>query len=286
MKKLIWAFVGLALSGCAAMPYQAMPSPLINQYSIQEQQAQQVQQAQQAQQEQQAQQAQRIQEEENYKNNLQAWVGHRERELIESCGVPDSVYPIDAQTKVIKYQRATTFNIGGFATGFLMPGGLIDVDVIPPSNLTFSCVSEFTISNGIISNWRAEGNSCRMPSDPNIFLEVTADKATAAIDEKIKVDYILYTRYDTKYEGFLTQGKFDGFRTDYFLNPINSTNKTTDINGKKYIKAVVYSLNIYPISKGDLIIEPGSIKVSVKSNNGSARREIIIPSKSIAIHVK
>jgi len=125
-------------------------------------------------------------------------------------------------------------------------------------------------------------------SDTNIIFEVTSDKTTAAINEKIKLDYNLYTRYDTRYEGFESEGRFRGFWIEQATTPQPATRGIVVLNGKRYVKATIRETILSPIYSGDLVIDPGIIKVSIRGEDqqkNADKRTMLLNSKPITIHV-
>ncbi|MFH0984322.1 MAG: VWA domain-containing protein [Candidatus Omnitrophota bacterium] len=132
--------------------------------------------------------------------------------------------------------------------------------------------------------------------DKNIGIEVTADKTTVSVNEKIKLNYNLYTRYDVRYEGFETEGRFRGFELD--TPPLGSEipREVAKVNGKKYVKACVKTMFLSPIYGGDLVVNPGTAKVGIAEEskmraffglgpNQNKRRAALLDLKPIVIHV-
>lgn len=70
--------------------------------------------------------------------------------------------------------------------------------------------------------------------------------------------------------------------------------ETVKRNGKRYIKALIRRLTLYPIRAGDLVIETGQIKVSVRPAyqdleeeiaDKSSRKQMVLESSPVTVHV-
>lgn len=101
---------------------------------------------------------------ENYGKRLDTWVGSKESSLVATWGTPDSFYEADG----IRYLTYSSNN-SGYVAG------------IPPRTTTTyingkaytntvggtqgymhnkSCSTTFTVTNGVITNWKFKGNDC------------------------------------------------------------------------------------------------------------------------------
>ena len=130
--------------------------------------------------------------------------------------------------------------------------------------------------------------------DSNIGVEVTTDKTSVPVNGKIKLNYNLYTRYDTRYEGFITSPSLRGFSINEMPMDQRILRETVEVNGKKYIKACFKEVFISPIYAGDLVINPGVVKVTIAEEpsktkaflglRSNERRTVLFELKPITIH--
>lgn len=102
------------------------------------------------------------------------------------------------------------------------------------------------------------------PSDDNIFIQAWVDKTSVYPNEQILLSYSLYTRYDTRYEGFEEEPAVSGFWIEEFPMERNVQRETVRLNGKRYVKADVRRMALFPTAVADYTIRPGKIKVSIR----------------------
>ncbi len=100
-----------------------------------------------------------------YEQMLGSWVGVSDRELIEKWGAPDAVYEFDSTQKVVTYHQAKSVYFPGTSPTFYASRVGDTVSVTPvggtPGQLTnYSCKTDFTIENHVVTKWRWEGNNC------------------------------------------------------------------------------------------------------------------------------
>ncbi len=101
-------------------------------------------------------------------------------------------------------------------------------------------------------------------ADDNIFLRVNPSKRTVYSNEQLLLTYSLLTRYDTRYEGFETEPETSGFWVEEFPMERDIGRQTEIINRKKYMRADIKKLALFPTAPGEYVIKPGSIKASVQ----------------------
>lgn len=102
-----------------------------------------------------------------YEDELASWVGSTEREMYLSWGKPDDVFIMSENEKQLIYIRSNTIStatttripIGG---GLL--GGLGTMAFSSGGPVTSNCKVNYTLTNGIVTNWRWEGNVVSMCS--------------------------------------------------------------------------------------------------------------------------
>ncbi len=102
------------------------------------------------------------------------------------------------------------------------------------------------------------------PGDDNIFVRAWTDKTTAYPNEQIFLTYSLYTRYDTRYEGFEKEPQVSGFWIEEFPMERDIRRETVRFNDKRYIKADVKKMALFPTTPADYTIEPGTLKVTIR----------------------
>jgi hypothetical protein len=104
-------------------------------------------------------------------------------------------------------------------------------------------------------------------ADPNIFLKGWVDKTVAYPNEPIVLTYSLYTRQDTQYEGFSEEPVITGFWIEQFPSPEKLDKNVVQIAGKRYVRADVRKMILFPQGSGEYNLSPGSVKVSVEERS-------------------
>ncbi len=100
--------------------------------------------------------------------------------------------------------------------------------------------------------------------DENIFLRVQPSKRTVYTNEQLLLVYSLLTRYDTRYEGFEQEPETSGFWIEEFPMERDIGKQTETIERRKFVRADIRKMALFPTSPGEYTIKPGSIKVSVQ----------------------
>jgi len=101
-------------------------------------------------------------------------------------------------------------------------------------------------------------------TDDNLFVQAWVDRKTLYQNEQMLLTYSLFTRYDTRYEGFETEPETSGFWIEEFPMDRDVPHETVRVNGKRYVKADVKKLALFPTAPGNYTIQPGSLKVSIR----------------------
>lgn len=104
----------------------------------------------------------------------------------------------------------------------------------------------------------------RMVQDDNIFVKASVDKTTAYPNEQILLSYTLFTRYDTRYEGFEEEPSISGFWIEDFPLEKDLGRDTVSLNGKRYVKADIRKSALFPTAPAQYTINPGVLKVSIR----------------------
>lgn len=101
-------------------------------------------------------------------------------------------------------------------------------------------------------------------TDDNIFVQAWVDRKTLYQNEQMLLTYSLYTRYDTRYEGFDKEPETSGFWIEEFPMDRDVPRETVRRDGKRYVKADVKKLALFPTAPGNYTIQPGTLKVSIR----------------------
>ncbi len=104
------------------------------------------------------------------------------------------------------------------------------------------------------------------PEDQNIFVKAWVDKDTAFPNEQILLTYSLYTRYDTRYEGFEEEASVSGFWIEEFPPEKDVERETVRFNGLRYVKADIKRVALFPTAPADYTIQPGVLKASIRQD--------------------
>lgn len=108
------------------------------------------------------------------------------------------------------------------------------------------------------------GPPLQVSEDANVFARAWLDKKTVYPNEQILLTYTLYTRYDTRYEGFEEEPTVSGFWIEDFPLDRDLGKETVTVEGRRYVKADVRKIALFPTSPAHYTIQPGLLKVSVQ----------------------
>ncbi|MBI4970951.1 MAG: protein BatD [Candidatus Omnitrophica bacterium] len=97
-----------------------------------------------------------------------------------------------------------------------------------------------------------------------IFLRAYVDKTSVYPGEQILLTYSIYTRADTRYEGFEQEPEATGFWIEELPIGQNIDRSTVTINGRRYIKADIRKMALFATAPGEFPIQPGSVKASIE----------------------
>ncbi len=101
-------------------------------------------------------------------------------------------------------------------------------------------------------------------ADENIFVRAAVDKQTVYPNEQVLLSYTLYTRYDTRYEGFEEEPSVSGFWIEDFPLDRDLGRETVSLKGRRYVKADVRKIALFPTAPAEYTIYPGVMKASVR----------------------
>ena len=92
---------------------------------------------------------------------------------------------------------------------------------------------------------------------------MVADKTQIHMGEQSVLKYDVYTRYDTRYNGFKVKPDCPGFEVTPIKVESEKIERTVTRDDKRYVKAAIHEMILRPLEVGVHKIDPGSIKVSV-----------------------
>lgn len=101
-------------------------------------------------------------------------------------------------------------------------------------------------------------------ADDNIFVQAWVDQPTVYQNQQVLLTYSLYTRYDTRYEGFEEEPSVSGFWIEEFPMERDIEKQTVKVGGKPYVKADVRKMALFPTAAADYTIRPGKIRASIR----------------------
>lgn len=100
--------------------------------------------------------------------------------------------------------------------------------------------------------------------DENIFAQAWIDKKEVYPNEQVLLSYSLYTRYDTRYDGFEEEPQISGFWIEEFPMQKDVQRETVTVKGKRYIRADIRKIALFPTTPADYTINPGTMKASIR----------------------
>lgn len=106
-------------------------------------------------------------------------------------------------------------------------------------------------------------------SDEDIFIRATVDKKNVYVGEQIFMNYTLYTRMDTRLEGFVEEPETSGFWVEEFPLPQETQEEMANVGGLQYLKAEFKKVALFPTSPGSHEIYPGTVRCTVPERQQS-----------------
>jgi hypothetical protein len=102
----------------------------------------------------------------NFEKMLSTWVGVSEENLISRWGPPTRAYA-SGRTKYLTFDKSATGYVPGTPPTYstTVIGNTAYTNTHGGTSgyvYTKNCSTTFTITNGVVSSWRWEGNACRM----------------------------------------------------------------------------------------------------------------------------
>jgi len=103
-------------------------------------------------------------------------------------------------------------------------------------------------------------------ADNRIFADAQLSKKTVYQNEQVLLNYALFTSFDTRYEGFETEPALSGFWIEEFPMEKEVPREMVSIGGRRYIKAEIKKVALFPTASGKYTIQPGKIKTTIKQD--------------------
>ncbi|MBI2167071.1 MAG: BatD family protein [Candidatus Omnitrophica bacterium] len=111
---------------------------------------------------------------------------------------------------------------------------------------------------------RPSGGRPQLLQDENVFVKAWVDKPVVFPNEQVLLTYSLYTRYDTRYEGFEEEPSISGFWIEDFPLDRDLGKETVTVDGRRYVKADVRKIALFPTAAAQYTLQPGVLKISVE----------------------
>lgn len=134
------------------------------------------------------------------------------------------------------------------------------------SNQASSSPQSSSASSSMNQNVKVSKAQPPTGADSRIFAEAQLSKFSVYQNEQALLNYALYTSYDTRYEGFESEPELSGFWIEEFPMEKEVPREMVSIGGRRYIKADIKKLALFPASPGKYTIQPGKIKTTVKQD--------------------
>ena len=96
-----------------------------------------------------------------HENTLSSWYGSTEEQLVASWVVPTSFYELDGK-RYLTFSNSSQAMVGGYpsTTTYDYFGNAYTSGGSPPILVTSNCSITMVVDNGVINEWRYEGNNC------------------------------------------------------------------------------------------------------------------------------
>lgn len=111
---------------------------------------------------------------------------------------------------------------------------------------------------------QTSGSPPQVVQDDSVFVKAWIDKQSVYPNEQILLTYTLYTRYDTRYEGFEEEPSVSGFWIEDFPLDRDLGRETVLEKGRRYVKADIRKVALFPTTPAPYTIQPGVLKVSIR----------------------
>lgn len=125
----------------------------------------------------------------------------------------------------------------------------------------------------------------------NLMISATASRQSVYLGEELNVEYDLYSRYNIQDFGDVQMPTFSGFWTEKIYEPNRVNFQRKAVNGKAYNVAVLKKIALFPMTSGDLRLDPMALTVAIVQPSRDffdffgTVRSVRVESKPISIRV-
>lgn len=194
------------------------------------------------------------------------------------------------QTKVLEFifvfmpQQVGTFDIGPFdvrVEGVTYRHPVIPITILAsrgqsgqsvfPANAVsqqaHSLAQKQTATSSSLQSQQQQKNgssSIAKGADSNIFLKTFCDKKVMYVGEQTTIRYSLFTRLDTRYEGFKEEPQTKGFWAEDISMQDAPNQENVRVGAYRFVKADVRKIALFPTQPGEYVIDPGVVQCMVK----------------------
>jgi hypothetical protein len=115
--------------------------------------------------------------------------------------------------------------------------------------------------------------SNKKQSDRDVFITSEIDKEEVYLGEQITLTFKLYKKVEISVEPFEIP-EFSGFWTEELYRPNQiKIDKKINLNGVRYEVGTLYKVALFPISGGEYVIEPLTMKVQTQKKRSRRNRD-------------
>uniref|UniRef100_A0A7V3RGZ4 Protein BatD n=1 Tax=candidate division WOR-3 bacterium TaxID=2052148 RepID=A0A7V3RGZ4_UNCW3 len=100
-------------------------------------------------------------------------------------------------------------------------------------------------------------------SEGGVMLIAVPNKKEAYVGEQINVEFYLYTQYNLDVNGISKMPNFSGFWYETIYDPDHLLYQKKTYNGKLYYVALIKTVALFPVTSGNLTIDPMELSVTV-----------------------
>ena len=96
-----------------------------------------------------------------HESNMSSWLGASESALVDAWGTPTSFYETDDK-KYLTWKNSSQALVGGYApvVTYDYYGNAYSGGGMPPILVNSNCDITMIIKDGVVNEWRSEGNNC------------------------------------------------------------------------------------------------------------------------------
>ena len=116
------------------------------------------------------------------------------------------------------------------------------------------------------------GASDRDLGREDVFIDAEVAPVSAYVGQKVIVSFYLYTRASLEDINLVRLPDFEGFWSEPLEAPGNLSFIEVDLDGYAYRKALLRRYALFPVSAGDLVVEPFVLQVAKRVSSKRSRR--------------